>query len=75
MAREGGVRVINRKSFKYSIFPPINIFLKDSGPLKSKKRFWTAKQLYVGRYWIKGRALFLLILHNSGCRRIKIKSS
>ena len=39
---------INRKAFNSSTFPPIlNFFLKDPGPLKSIKRIWAAKQLFV----------------------------
>jgi hypothetical protein len=39
MAR-GGVSVSGIKAFKYYTFPPIlNQFLKDPGPLNSKKRF------------------------------------
>ena len=60
-------------------------YLKDPGSLNSKKRFCVAKQLYVWRHTIKGRpglktgkkqnhgAPYLLILHSSGCRRLKVK--
>ncbi len=39
---------INRYGFNSSTFPPIlKKFLKDPGPLKSIKRIWAAKQLFV----------------------------
>ncbi len=58
--------------------------LKDPGPLNNKKRIWAAKQLNVGRHWIKERpglktdlkqnrgAPILLVLHNAGWRRIEV---
>ncbi len=74
---------IIRYAFNSSTFPPIlKNYLKDPLPLNSQKRFSVAKQLYVGRHRVKecaglksGKkqnrgAPYLLVLHNSGCRRL-----
>ncbi len=46
--KRGGVSGINRCPFNSSTFPQIfYFFLKDPGPLNSKKRIWVLKQLFM----------------------------
>jgi hypothetical protein len=49
---------INRKAYKFSTFPHyFKLFLKDPGPLNSKKRIRAVKQLSLGQGSIMGRPL------------------
>ncbi len=86
MARKGGCDWYQSVGLKIvDISADWKNFIKDPGPLNNKKRIGAAKQLYVGGHWIKERpglktdwkqnrgAPILLVLHNAGCRRIKVR--